>query len=146
MSLVGFCSPCLSGRSCLVAPSYIFRHFLPSSEPRVHSLRQWYIVRVIGIPKLLPPKWNCDLQNYALQSSRQSPSTYLRPPNWVTQFSEFVEEPFYLRKLRSNTVIFCFRIIMDQSDIENNGGSETDEAAEICIEVAPPTKQKNEKL
>ena len=33
---------------------------------------------------------------------------------------------------------------MDQSDIENNSGSETDEAAEICVEVAPPKKQKNE--
>ena len=33
---------------------------------------------------------------------------------------------------------------MDQSDIENNSGSETDEAAEVCVEIAPPKKQKNE--
>ena len=33
---------------------------------------------------------------------------------------------------------------MDQSDIENSSGSETDETAEVCVEVAPPKKQKNE--
>ena len=33
---------------------------------------------------------------------------------------------------------------MDQSDVENNSGSETDEAAEINVEVASPKKQKNE--
>ena len=36
-------------------------------------------VRLIGIPKLLLPKWSCDLQNNDLPSSGQGPKRALQP-------------------------------------------------------------------
>ena len=45
----------------IVGPKPMTRSKLSSFTPTGHT------VRLIGIPKLLPPKWSCDLQNYALQ-------------------------------------------------------------------------------
>ena len=74
MSLVGFRSPSLSGTLRLVASRKVLRHFLLSAEPTCSFTPD----RVIGIPKLRPPNWNCELQNYALPSSRQWPKRTLQ--------------------------------------------------------------------
>ena len=55
---------------------YIQRHKVPISLDE--AKREFHTVRLIGIPKLLPPKWSCDLQNYALPPPGQWPKRALQ--------------------------------------------------------------------
>ena len=64
MSLVGFRSPSVSGTFGSI-------HQMSFDTFFIHSFRPRNRVRVIRLPKLLPPKWICDLQNNAPPSSGQ---------------------------------------------------------------------------